>query len=84
MGTNTAPHTANIYLHVYEYNYILQLIEKRDRAALKNFSIFFGFQDDLLAINDLDSFRTVLDDYYPRKMQTNFVDISPCDMKVVI
>ena len=26
MGTNCAPHLANIYLHVYEYKYLCKLV----------------------------------------------------------
>ena len=37
MGTNAAPQIANVYLHVYEYEYIKLLIEKGDKESLKRF-----------------------------------------------
>ena len=33
MGTNAAPQIANVYLHVYEYEYIKLLIENGDKKS---------------------------------------------------
>ena len=78
MGTNAAPHMANIYLHSYEYDYIQNLIDKGDEVSLKKLCNIFRFQDDLLAINDSDLLGNILYDIYPREMAINKTNISPC------
>ena len=77
MGNNAGPHIANIYLHVYEYQYISTLILNNDLVSLKSLSSIFRFQDDLLSLNDNGKFNDVLSDIYPTSMVINNTNISP-------
>ena len=78
MGTNSAPHMANIYLHVYEYEYINRLIENNEVDKLNKLTNIFRFQDDLFAVNDTNIFENVLDDVYPKEMKISKTNISTC------
>ena len=57
MGTNCAPFLANIYLHVFEYDYLSKLIEQGDIITAKQLSNMYRFQDDCIALNDKEQFR---------------------------
>jgi hypothetical protein len=76
MGTNSAPHLANIYLYVYEYEYIERLIDKKDVKSLGKLKNIFRFQDDLFAVNDNGLFEEVLGDIYPIEMIVSKTNIS--------
>ena len=76
MGSNCAPHLANIYLYVYESNYIQSLIESDDGDALSNLQHIFRFQDDCLAVNDNGLFGSIINDVYPSEMIINNTNIS--------
>ena len=52
MGTNCAPHLANLYLHVYEYDYLVALVGNGDIETAKKLSNMFRYQDDCLLGND--------------------------------
>ena len=52
MGTNCAPFIANIYLHIYEYEYLLKLIQQGELNTAKLLSKTFRYQDDCIAVND--------------------------------
>ena len=60
MGTNCAPHIANIYLHVYENEYVELLIENNDLKTLKKLKDIFRFQDDLFSVNDDGKCKIIL------------------------
>ena len=76
MGTNSAPHLANIYLFVYEYEYIEKLIESNDSKSLEKLTNIFRFQDDLFSVNDDGLFENVLGDIYPEEMKISKTNIS--------
>ena len=78
MGTNSAPQIANIYLHVYEFLYISNLVELGDDESLEKLSNIFRYQDDLISFNDLGLLENILQDIYPREMIVNKTNISPC------
>jgi hypothetical protein len=63
MGTSAAPHVANIYLHVYEFEYFTKLYEDDRKDDLAKLEHIFRYQDDLFAIND-DLLESVLSDIY--------------------
>ena len=65
MGTNCAPHIANIYLHVYENEYVEKLIENNDLKTLEKLKDIFRFQDDLFSVNDDGIFENILSTMYP-------------------
>ena len=86
MGTNSAPHMANIYLAVYECQFISELIHHNKMKELKLLQNIFRFQDDLLVLNDNGYFDTIYHDIYPTEMvlektnvsarKVNFLDIT--------
>ena len=76
MGTSAAPHVANIYLHVYEFEYFTQLYEDNRKDDLAKLEHIFRYQDDLLAINDDGLLESVLSDIYPPEMIVNKTNIS--------
>ena len=57
MGKNCGPQTANIYLFVYEDNYIYTLIDNKDVSNLYRLQCIFRHQDDLISFNDDGFFR---------------------------
>ena len=76
MGTNAAPQIANIYLYVYEFDYINTLIEIGDVKSLKRLKDIFRYQDDLIVFNDYGLLDSVLSDIYPPEMIVNNTNIS--------
>ena len=78
MGTNSAPHMANIYLFEYEYRYIQQLKTNNKIHELKRLSMIFRYQDDLLVINDHGLFDSIYKDIYPTEMILKKTNVSPC------
>ena len=81
MGTNSAPHDANIYLFVYEYEYIEALINDGNSKYLEKSANIFRFQDDLFAVNDDGLFESILTDIYPVEMKvskTNYISTFKC------
>ena len=78
MGTNSGPQIANIYLFIYEYDYIKALIESNDEVKLKNLQNIFRFQDDLIAFNDQGLLIDIINDIYPTEMIVNNTNITTC------
>ena len=86
MGTNCAPHLANIYLHVYEYKYLQKLVHQKKIDEAKQLSNVFRYQDDCIAINDNNLFSEHAANIYPREMilkktnitvnKTTFLDLT--------
>ena len=76
MGTNCAPFLANIYLHVYEYDYIKALISKGDISTAKCIANMFRYQDDCVSINDNGLFSRHLKYIYPKEMVLKSTNIS--------
>ena len=68
MGTNCAPHLANIYLHVYEYKYLQKLILEGQRKVAKKLSNMYRYQDDCIAIDDDNLFGIHAARIYPPEM----------------
>ena len=77
MGTNCAPDLANIYLHVFEYNYIHSLIDNNNYDFAKKLSNIFRYQDDLIVFNDDGMFETIIQDIYPPVMELENTNLSP-------
>ncbi len=77
MGTNAGPQIANSYLHVYEYEYINNLIDINDEVSLRKLEHIFRYQDDLISLNDDGLLRRVLADIYPIEMIINCTNVSP-------
>lgn len=77
MGTNAGPHIANIYLHIYEFDYIQELIRINDENKLLQLQNIFRFQDDLMALNDSGLLSDILNEIYPKEMTVTNTNISP-------
>lgn len=77
MGTNSAPHMANIYLAEYEYEYIDKMVSNSKFKELKLLKDIFRFQDDLLVLNDNEYFDTIYRDIYPVEMVLKKTNVSP-------
>ena len=78
MGTNAGPQIANVYLHVYEFEYVKSLIELGDESSLRKLRNIFRYQDDLISFNDEGLLNSSLDKIYPKEMVVNNTNISPC------
>jgi hypothetical protein len=76
MGTNCAPHLANIYLHVYEYKYMQNLVKHGQIEVARKLSNVFRYQDDCIAINDNGLFATHAPQIYPPEMVLKKTNIS--------
>ena len=76
MGTNCAPLLANIYLHVYEREYILMLVNKGQTDVAQKLCNVFRFQDDCIAINDDEVFKKHYAGIYPAEMILKPTNIS--------
>ena len=67
MGIDPAPFWANLFLYIYEHNYIKELI-KTDRVKAKYIHSAFRFIDDLCILNDGGMFDNVFKDIYPDEL----------------
>ena len=67
MGTNCAPHLANLFLHFYEGNYIDEL-GKTDPGTAILLNNRFRYQDDCIIFNDDGSFESHWHKIYPAEM----------------
>ena len=77
MGTNCAPDLANIYLHVFEYNYIHSLVSNGNLDLAAKLCNMFRFQDDLIVFEDNTLFQTVIGYIYPPVMALENTNLSP-------
>ena len=77
MGTNCAPFLANIFLHVYEYEYLQKLIQNGDIETARSLSNTFRYQDDCIALCDNNVFRDHYANIYPAEMNLENTNISP-------
>ena len=77
MGTNSAPHMANIYLAEYEYKFIKKLELSNKTKELQLHKNIFRFQDDLLVLNDDGYFNTIFQEIYPVEMVLKETNVSP-------
>ena len=76
MGTNCAPHFANIYLHVYEYKYLSKLVREGNVDLARKLSNVYRYQDDCIAVNGL--FSKHASRIYPTELVLKNTNISTC------
>ena len=62
---------ANIYLAVYEHEYIKKLSNGNKKQEMKSLQSIFRFQDDLLVLNDDAYFEAIYREIYPGEMILN-------------
>ena len=76
MGTNCAPYLANIFLHVYEYEYLCKLVERGDIITAQKLAQMFRYQDDCVSINDNGIFKAHYKHMYPPEMVLQGTNLS--------
>ena len=76
MGTNCPPFLANIFLHQYEYDYLVKLVERNDVETARMLSHTYRYQDDCIAINVKGTFGDHYFNIYPPEMTLENSNIS--------
>ena len=66
MGTNSAPLLADLFLHTYEYEFIIKTM-KGDITRALQFTKTFRYIDDLLCVNN-DNFNKHINEIYPSEL----------------
>ena len=67
MGSNSAPLLADLFLHTFEYDFMVKTM-KHDITKAIQFSNTFRYMDDLLSINNVD-FGHYISAIYPPELQ---------------
>ena len=70
MGSDPAPYFANLFLYHYESSW-LKSIKKNNNTLARKFGNVFRNIDDLLALNDGESFGSFHKEIYPVELQLN-------------
>ena len=76
MGSDPAPAFANLFLYHYESTWISS-IKKSNNILARKFGKVFRYIDDLLALNDGNSFESHYKDIYPEELQLNKENTDP-------
>ena len=75
MGTNSAPLLADLFLHAYEYDFMMRTM-KTDMGLAIRYSKTFRYIDDLLSINNAD-FENFIGDIYPSELELKNTTVTP-------
>ena len=75
MGTDCAPDLANLFLFVFEYKYVMNLISEGD-PDLRLFQFVYRYIDDLLILNDDGHFDKIYKTVYPSELHLKSTGIS--------
>ena len=67
MGTNSAPLLANLFLHTFEYDFMVKTMKQNITKAIQ-FSNTFRYIDDLFSANNVD-FGNYISAIYPSESQ---------------
>ena len=67
MGTNSAPLLADLFIHTFEYDFMLTTM-KQDLTKAVQFSNTFRYMDDLLSINN-EHFGHYINASYPSELE---------------
>ena len=67
MGTNSAPLLADLFLHTFEYDFMVKTM-KQDITKAIQFSNTFRYIDDLFSVNNLD-FGNYISVIYPSELE---------------
>ena len=76
MGTSCAPYLANIFLHIYEYEYLKMLVETNRLNVACKLQNLFRYQDDCLTLNDSGQFLKHYIQIYPPELKLKCTNIS--------
>ena len=75
MGTNSAPFFADLFLHTFEYDFMLRTM-KQDMTKAVQFSNTFRYIDDLLSVNN-ENFGNYISDIYPSDLELKDITLTP-------
>ena len=67
---------ANLFLHLYEYEYIEHLISSGEIQAAQDLSNIYRYQDDCISFNDNGSFAMHYNKIYPPEMVLECTNLS--------
>ena len=67
MGTNSAPLLADLFLHTFEYDFMLKTM-KQDMSKAVTFSNTFRYIDDLFSVNNAN-FGNCVQEIYPSELE---------------
>ena len=67
MGTKSAPLLADLFLHTFEYDFMLTTM-KQDMTKAVSFGYTFRYIDDLFSVNN-DSFEEYISSIYPSELE---------------
>ena len=70
MGSDPAPFFANLFLYHYESSWH-KSVKKTNNILARKFGKVFRYIDDLLALNDGQSFESLHHEIYPEELQLN-------------
>ena len=80
MGTNCAPHVANIFLHVFEYEFIDDLVMMDNINLASKLKTMFRYQDDLIVFEDQygngNAFSNNISNIYPPEMELKLTNLA--------
>ena len=82
MGTNSAPLFADLFLHTFEYHFIVKTM-KQDISKAIQFNNTYRYIDDLFSMNNVD-FRNYISVIYPSKLQHTDTSVPRHLLKSVI
>jgi hypothetical protein len=68
MDTNCAPLLADLFLYLYEADFIQGLLKKNERKLARSFNFTFRYIDDALSLNN-SRFGDCVDRIYPIKLE---------------
>ena len=78
MGTNCAPHVADLFLFCYERDVMLSLSEDNQSGVIGAFNSTSRYQDGLLN-NDNNFFDSMVNHIYPSKLQLDKANMSDAE-----
>ena len=75
MGTNCAPLVADLYLFLYERDFMMSLSEDKQADIIDAFNTTSRYLDDIVNINNV-YFDNVVSQIYPSELQLNRANTS--------
>ena len=75
MGTNCAPHVADLFLFCYERDFMKNLFSDNQADVIKAFNLTSRYLDDILIIDNL-YFEEMVNHIYPPELQLNKANTS--------
>ena len=75
MGTNCAPHVADLFSFCYERDFMLSLSEENQSGVIETFNSTSRYLDDLFNI-DNNFFDSMVNRIYPSELQLNKANVS--------